>query len=154
MPKPSRAPTLWAIVTLKLLRGILLLSLALGAYNLVGQDLRPHFEHAVRLIKLDPETDFFDRLGDRIEAIKPESVPLVATGTLAYGLLSLTEAIGLAFRLRWVGWIVLAESGFFIPVECYALLHRFSIPIAAILVVNVAIVAYLWRNRERFLTHV
>jgi uncharacterized membrane protein (DUF2068 family) len=153
MPIARRAPTLWAIITIKLLRGAVLISLAVGAYNLVGQDLRPHFENAVRLVKLDPETDFFVRLGDRLDAVKPSAVAWVATGALLYGILSLAEGIGLIFRVRAVGWLVLAESAFFIPVECNALMHKFTTMIFIILLVNVLIVIYLWRNRERLFKH-
>lgn len=153
MPAPRHAPTLWAIIVIKLLRAVLLFYLAIGAYKLVGQELRPHFEKAVRLVKLDPETDFFVRLGDRLDAVKPESVAWVATGALLYGLLSFAEGIGLMFRVRAVGWLVLAESAFFIPVECNALLQSFTIGIALILLFNVGIVIYLWRNRERLFKH-
>lgn len=153
MPTSRRAPTLWVIIVVKLLRGLLLLYLAMGTYKLVGQDLRPPFEHGLRLVRLDPETDFFVRLGDRLDAVKPESVSWVATGALLYGLLSLTEGIGLILRVRWVGWLVLAESVFFVPVECHALLRAFSPVIALVLLVNLGIVLYLWRNRSRLLRH-
>jgi uncharacterized membrane protein (DUF2068 family) len=153
MPAAPRAPTLWAIITIKLLRAALLVYLAVGAYSLVGQDLRPHFENAVRLVKLDPETDFFVKLGDRLDAVKPSSVAWVATGALLYGILSLAEGVGLILRSRVVGWLVLAESAFFIPVECNALLHAFTPWLFAVLLVNVLIVVYLWRNRERLFRH-
>ena len=153
MPIARHAPTLWVIITIKLLRGIMLISLAVGAYKLVGQDLRPHFEDAVRLVKLDPETDFFVKLGDRLDAVKPSSVAWVATGALLYGILSLAEGIGLIYRVRAVGWLVLAESAFFIPVECNSLLHAFTPWLVVVLLLNVLIVIYLWRNRERLFRH-
>jgi uncharacterized membrane protein (DUF2068 family) len=153
VPATRRAPTLWAIIVVKLLRGILLLYLAVGAYRLVGQELRPHFEDAVRLVKLDPETEFFVHLGDWLDAVKPSSVAWIATGALLYGLLSLAEGIGLILRLRAVGWLVLAESAFFIPVECNALLREFTVAVLIILLINVGIVVYLWRNRERLFKH-
>ena len=149
----GRAPTLYAIIAFKLIRGLLLLYLAIGAYRLVGEELRPHFDGAVRWLRLDPETDFFDRLGDRVDAIKPASVRWVATGTLLYGLLSLAEGIGLILRSRVAGWLVLVESAFFVPVETYSLLRKFTPVVAVILVLNVAIVAYLYRNRERLFRH-
>jgi uncharacterized membrane protein (DUF2068 family) len=153
MPIARHAPTLWVIITIKLLRGALLISLAVGAYKLVGQDLRPHFEDAVRLVKLDPETTFFVKLGDRLDAVKPSAVAWVATGALLYGILSLAEGVGLMFRVRAVGWLVLAESAFFIPVECNALLHAFTPTIFVVLLLNLLIVIYLWRNRERLFKH-
>ncbi|HEX4822682.1 MAG TPA: DUF2127 domain-containing protein [Candidatus Polarisedimenticolaceae bacterium] len=154
MPSPSkRAPTLYAIIALKLLRGVLGIVLAVKAYELVGEDLRPHFDATVRRFKLDPETKFFDRLGDRIDEITPGNVKWAATGALLYGALSLGEGLGLIYRSRWVGRLVLAESAFFVPIETYGLVREPSITIVVILVVNVAIVVYLYRNRERLYRH-
>jgi uncharacterized membrane protein (DUF2068 family) len=147
------APTLYGIVAFKLIRGVLLLMLAMKVYALVGEHLRPHFDEIVKRLRLDPETEFFDRLGDRIDAIKPVNVGWAATGALLYGLLSVGEGVGLALRARWAGLLVIAESGFFVPLETYALIRRPSLTIVAILILNVAIVLYLHRNRERLFRH-
>jgi uncharacterized membrane protein (DUF2068 family) len=150
---PQRAPTLYGIVAFKVIRGLILLMLAMQTYKLVGEELRPHFEAAVVGLKLDPETEFFDHLGDRIDAITPVNVGWAATGALLYGLLSLAEGIGLAFRTRWAGLLVVAESGFFIPLETYALIKKPSMTILVILILNIAILVYLHRNRKRLFRH-
>ena len=49
--------------------------------------------------------------------------------------------------------LVVAESGFFVPLETYGLIKNPSPTIAAVLVLNVAIVVYLHRNRERLFRH-
>jgi len=66
---------------------------------------------------------------------------------------SLAEGIGLILLSRVAGWLVLVESAFFVPVETYSLLRKFTPVVAVILVLNVAIVAYLYRNRERLFRH-
>lgn len=137
----------------KLLRGLLLLVIAMRVYSLVGQDLRPHFDAAMERLKVDPESDFFERLGDRIDRITPANVRWAATGTLLYGLLSLSEGVGLALRARWAGVLVVLESGFFVPLETYGLIKNPSLTIVAVLVLNVAIVLYVYRNRERLFGH-
>lgn len=152
-PPSQRAPTLYGIIAFKLIRGILLLMLAMKVYTMVGEELRPHFDAAVTRLKLDPETDFFERLGTRIDAVTPVNVGWAATGALLYGLLSLGEGAGLMLRSRWAGILVVGESGFFVPVETYALIKDPSLTILAILIVNVAIVLYLHRNRERLFRH-
>jgi uncharacterized membrane protein (DUF2068 family) len=149
----QRAPTLYGIVAFKLVRGVILLMLAMQVYKLIGEELRPHFEAAVVGLKLDPETDFFERLGDRIDAITPVNVGWAATGALLYGLLSLAEGVGLAFRTRWAGLLVVAESGFFIPLETYGMIKNPSGTILAILILNIAILVYLLRNRKRLFRH-
>jgi uncharacterized membrane protein (DUF2068 family) len=148
-----RAPTLYGIVTFKLVRGVILLMIALKTFTLVGQDLRPHFDAAVHRLRLDPETEFFDRLGDRIDAITPVNVGWAATGALLYGVLSLSEGIGLALRARWAGMLVVIESGFFIPLEVYGLIKDPALTIAVVLILNVAILVYLHGNRKRLFRH-
>lgn len=147
------APTLYGIVAFKVLRGVILLMIALKGFTLVGEDLRPHFDAAVQGLKLDPETEFFDHLGARIDKLTSENVGWAATGVLLYGLLSLSEGAGLAFRARWARLLVVAESGFFIPLEVYALIKNPSATILAILILNIAIVVYLHRNRDRLFRH-
>jgi uncharacterized membrane protein (DUF2068 family) len=149
----QRAPTLYAIIAFKLIRGILLLMLAMQVYALVGEDLRPHFDELVKRVRLDPETEFFDRLGDRVDAFTPVNVGWAATGALLYGVLSLGEGVGLVLRARFAGLLVIAESGFFVPLETYEIIKRPSLTIALVLAVNVAIVLYLHRNRERLFKH-
>ena len=127
--------------------------LAMQVYRLVGEELRPHFEQAVLRLKLDPETEFFERLGDRIDAITPVNVGWAATGALLYGVLSLAEGIGLALRTRWAGLLVVAESGFFVPLETYGLIRNPSATILAVLILNVTILVYLHRNRKRLFSH-
>lgn len=147
------APTLYGIITFKLVRGVILLMLAMKVFTLVGQDLRPHFDAAMHKLKLDPETEFFDHLGDRIAMITPLNVSWAATGTLLYGLLSLAEGVGLVLRLRWAGLLVVVESGFFVPLETYGLIKNPSPTLAMVLILNVAIVLYLHRNRDRLFRH-
>lgn len=153
MASRNRAPTLYGIIAFKLIRGAVLLTLAMQVYTLVDEDLRPHFDGAVSWLKLDPETDFFDRVGDRIDAITPVNVGWAATGALLYGVLSLAEGVGLARRTRWAGVLVVAESGFFVPLEAYGLIKSPSLTIVAVLILNVSIVVYLHWNRDRLFRH-
>jgi uncharacterized membrane protein (DUF2068 family) len=77
-----------------------------------------------------------------------------AAGTLAYSLFSLVEGIGLMFRVSWAGWLSIGESAFFIPIEVYELVyHRFSMTVVVIMGINIVIVCYLLKNRERLFRH-
>ena len=149
----QRAPGLYGIIIFKAVRGVILLMVALKVFTLVGEDLRPHFDAAVQRLRMDPETEFFDRLGSRIDEITPVNVGWAATGALLYGVLSLSEGVGLALRARWARLLVVAESGFFIPLEVYSLIKKPSLTILTVLVLNVAIVVYLHRNRDRLFHH-
>ena len=148
-----RAPTLYGIILIKIVKGVVFLMLALGVFAMVGQHLGDELDHFLRWVHLDPEMRFFSNLGDRLDRITPDNVRWVASGSLLYGLLSLAEGVGLIFRLKWVGMVVVFESALLIPFELYKLRHGFSAILLLVLAVNVAIVWYLFQNRDRLFRH-
>lgn len=153
MDRSPRAPTLYGIVVFKLGKGVLLLSLALGVYSLAGDDLRDQFDALVRWIRLDPESQFFTRLGDWLEQITPRRLRWIAFGTFFYSLFSLVEGTGLALRQGWAGWLAIGESAFFIPLEILDLSHGFTVTILLVLILNIIICWYLLQNRKRIFHH-
>jgi len=152
--KPKgRAPTLYVIIAIKLLKGILLLLLGFGVLSLIGQDLDARFDQFLRWIHLDPEKKFFAELGTHLQKITPANLRIAGIGTVLYSLFSLVEGVGLVFRLAWVGWIVIGESLFFIPIEVYDLMRHFSTTVLIILFINIVIVLYLLKNKDRLFRH-
>jgi len=161
----KRAPTLYFIIVIKLVKGTLALLLAFGVYKLAGRDLGNLFDQALRVIHLDPENRFLSDIGDKLENITPSNVKWVATGTFLYSLFSLVEGIGLIFRVPWAGWMAIGESAFFIPIEIFELVHRhelvrrgelhpgFAWKLSIILGLNILIVWYLFQNRARLFRH-
>lgn len=166
-PAPKkRAPTLYFIIIIKLAKGVLALLLAFGVYKLSGQDLGDVFDHALRMIHLDPENRFLSEIGDKLDQITPTNVRWVATGTFLYSLFALVEGVGLMFRVPWAGWLTIGESAFFVPIEIWELVHHheavqrgapphsgFYWKIFVILALNVFIVWYLFQNRGRLFKH-
>jgi len=59
------------------------------------------------------------------------------------------EGVGLFFRQWWAGWLSIAESAFFVPIEVREMVRHFSWKVTTILLINVVIVVYLYRNRGR-----
>lgn len=151
--KSNPAPTLYAIILVKLGKGILLLLLAFGVYSLTDSNLPAEFRELLGSLNLDPENKLFTALTAKIERITPNNVRWVATGTLLYSLFSLVEGVGLIFRVSWAGWLAIGEGGFFIPIEIYELSHGFSPTVFGILVLNIIIVWYLLQNRHRIFRH-
>jgi uncharacterized membrane protein (DUF2068 family) len=168
IPK-KRAPTLYLIIIGKLIKGVLLLLLALGVYKMAGADLSDLFDRLVHWVHLDPENRFLSDIGDRIDQMTPANVRWVATGTFLYSLFSLVEGVGLIFRAPWAGWLAIGESAFFIPIEIFELVRRprpemldhsrpelLSHPklgLGIVLAINVFIVWYLFANRKRLFRH-
>jgi uncharacterized membrane protein (DUF2068 family) len=156
--KPSRAPTLYLIIAMKLGKGLLLLLLALGVYSL-RKNLPDEFHQSLEFFHLDPEKAFFTDLANQLSQITPAGIVWFARGTVLYSLFSLVEGVGLIFRVAWAGWLAIGESAFFIPIEIFELLkslsHNFrhTASLLVILGLNVLIVWYLFQNRERLFHH-
>ena len=149
----KRAPTLYVIILIKLAKGLLFLLLALGVYTLSDNNLPEEFREMLQIMHLDPEKKFFTEMAAKLSRITPSNIIWVASGTFLYSLFSLVEGTGLIFRVSWAGWLAIGEAMFFIPLEVYELMHRFSIGVAVILALNVMIVWYLLQNRHRLFRH-
>lgn len=149
----KRAPTLYAIILIKLGKGSLLLLAALWIFSLADDNLTQDFLALLHWIRLDPEREFFVVLADKIAHITPANVYAVAAGTAFYSVFSLVEGVGLIFRISWAGWMAIGESVFFIPIEIYKLMHRYTNTVFVILILNVAIFWYLLQNRHRLFHH-
>ena len=149
----KRAPTLYAIIGIKLLKGLLFVGLAIVAYTLSDNDLPAEYRHLLQVLRLNPERRFFTDLAVQIGKITEANVLWVAAGTLMYSLFSLVEGIGLMFRVSWACWMAIGESGFFIPIEVYELVRKPSWMVLVILLINIVIVWYLSKNRRRLFRH-
>ena len=149
----KQAPALTAIITLKLGKGVLFTLLAIGFWALSDNDLPSEYDHLLRTFHLDGKRHFYMELAAQIARIKETDVLWIAGFTLAYGLLSLTEGVGLIYRQGWASWLAIAESALFIPAEVAKLAGHFSLAVLAVLIINLFIVVYLFRNRNRLFHH-
>jgi uncharacterized membrane protein (DUF2068 family) len=149
----KRAPTLYFIISAKLIKGVLLLLLVLGVYKMTGAGLSDLFDRLVHWVHLDPENRFLSEIGDKLDTVTPANVRWVATGTFLYSLFSLVEGFGLIFRVSWAGWLAIGESAFFIPIEVRELVVRPHEFVFGVLAFNVLIVWYLYANRKRLFGH-
>ncbi len=158
----KRAPTLYAIILIKLLKGLLFVTLAIVAYCLSDNDLPAEYRHLLQHLRLNPERKFWADLAVQIGHLTQANILWTAAGTLVYSLFSLVEGFGLMFRVSWAGWMAIGESVFFIPIEIWELVHRtagerphpgHTVTVLIILVINVVIVWYLLQNRHRLFRH-
>jgi uncharacterized membrane protein (DUF2068 family) len=156
-----RAPTLYLIIAIKILKGLIFVGLAVTIYCLSDNDLPAEYRHWLQVLRFNPERKFWSDLAKQIAQISEANVLMAAAGTLIYSLFSLVEAIGLMLRISWAGWLAIGESAFFIPIEIYELAQRGGKPghqghplmILTILAINIFILIYLYRNRRRLFRH-
>jgi uncharacterized membrane protein (DUF2068 family) len=176
-PHKNRAPTLYFIAIGKLAKGVTLLILAISLYLHAGLDLQDEFQKFIAWVHLDPENRLFGNIGDWLSTITPNSVRATALATFVYSLFLIVGGAGLAIRAKWAIWLTIGESAFFIPIEVMELSRRHPRPVspddvqvvppvpvhhlfpypkiglAIVLALNILIVWYLFKNRERLFRH-
>ena len=159
-PKPKRAPTLYFIIGFKLLKGSMALLLAWSVSRLRDDNndgypdsLPADFHKLLQFFHVDPERKFIVEVAKRVAEITQKDLHLVVVFLAVYVGMMLLQAGGLAFRVGWIVWLVIAESTFFVPLELFELMHRPSWVKLGVLAANVLIVWYLFANRARLIRH-
>jgi uncharacterized membrane protein (DUF2068 family) len=149
--KPARGNRgIVVIAAFKLLSGVSLLALALGLHHFLHRDLRHMVVNWINLIRVDPENRyiaaFLAKLGLVDDRHLKELVGLVAI----YAVLHLVEGTGLMLRKRWAEYLTVIATASFIPLEAYEIFRHCTPSRIALLIANLAIVAYLtWVIRQK-----
>ena len=163
-PLKKRAPTLYAIIIFKLVKGLICLVLTAIIYSEADNNMpedytkfleSPAVKFVMEHLRIHPENKFFTGLAEKIANLTEAKVHRAALGALLLSLFPLTEGIGLFFRVGWAGWLAIGESAFFVPIEVYTLVNRpvFSWFIFLVTVSNVIIVWYLYAFRAVLFHH-
>jgi uncharacterized membrane protein (DUF2068 family) len=145
-PKPKAREsytTLLLIALFKLLKGLLLVGVGIGAFKLLHRDLGETVAHWVNVLRVDPENRFVHGLLSRVLRINANQLKELGVGTFIYAGLLLTEGTGLLLRKRWAEYFTIITTGLLVPLEVYELVRHLTTVKVIVLIVNVAIVIYL-----------
>jgi uncharacterized membrane protein (DUF2068 family) len=134
---------LWAIAGFKLVKGLLLLVVAIGALTLLNEDVAEQATRWIAVLRVDPHNHFIHVLLGKLTRVDNEKLEQISAGTLFYSALLLTEGIGLWLRKRWAEYFTIFVTGSLVPLEIYELVKEFSKAKVAVLAINVAVVLYL-----------
>jgi uncharacterized membrane protein (DUF2068 family) len=141
--KTRDGKTLILIAVFKLVKGLLLVGVGIGAFKLLHRDLADTFTHWVNILRVDPDNRFVHSLFSRVLRINSNQLRDLGVGTFVYAGLLLTEGTGLLLRKRWAEYFTIITTGLLIPVEVYELADHLTATKVAVLIVNIAIVVYL-----------
>jgi len=146
----QKSSTLLFIALFKLLKGVALLAVGIGALRLLHRDIAQTIEHWVDILRVDPDNRFVHSLLERVLRVNPHQLKAVSAGTFVYSALLLTEGTGLLLRKRWAEYFTIITTAGLIPLELYELAKHVTAVKIAVLAINVAIVVYLVvRVREK-----
>jgi uncharacterized membrane protein (DUF2068 family) len=137
------------IAAFKLLKGFLLLAIGVGALELVHKDVAAELIRWIDIFRVDPDNIFIHRIFAKFSILSDRQLRELSFGTFFYSALLLTEGIGLALRKRWAEYFTIIVTTSFIPLEVWQIARRVSGPKVLVLLINVAIVAYLVMELRR-----
>ena len=148
-PPPHHHFGLALIAIFKLVKGLLLLTAAIGLLRMVHAGVSATVEHWITVLRMDPDSRYFHWLLVQLGAISPQQFRAVSAGSFFYSALLLTEGFGLWFERRWAEYLTVIATSSFIPLEVYELTRRVNDIRLGVLVINLAIVWYLIRTLRR-----
>lgn len=131
------------VAVFKLLKAALLILAGVGILKLVHTDPATQLDHWIARVGLDPAGRFINHLIEQVTNIPPHRIRELGVGTFIYAALFMTEGIGLWMLKRWAEWFTVIATGSLVPIECYEIYHHPSVVKVVVLILNVAIVAYL-----------
>ena len=137
------------IAVLKLLKTAALIVIGIGALKLVHADVGGELESLVLKLGLDPGSTLLNHAIQRACEIPQDKIWSLGAISFMYAGLFLTEGIGLWLAKRWAEWFTAIITGSLIPFELYETLHRPTAIRILVLLLNLAVLAYLIRRIMR-----
>jgi len=131
------------VAAYKLIKGLALLALGIGALRLLHKDLATEAARWIDLLRIDPQNHYIQQLLARIAKVDTRKLKELSIGTFLYSGVFLTEGVGLALRKRWAEYLTILTTASLLPLEVYEIAKRFSVPKIVVLLVNIAVVVYL-----------
>lgn len=117
--------------------------LALGLLKLLHQDVGDVAERVIRSLRGDPDNHVLAGLLARLSFIDDPQLAKLSVASFGYAALFLVEGTGLYYEQRWAEYLTIVATASFIPLEIYELIKQPDVLKISILIVNLAIIAFL-----------
>jgi uncharacterized membrane protein (DUF2068 family) len=148
--KSSDDTVLRLIALFKLLKAITLFVIGVGVLKLLHRDVNSTLDHWIAMSGLDPGNRWVERGIEKASNLTPAKVKGLGIVSFIYAGLFLIEGIGLWLMKRWAEWFTIIITSSLVPVEIYELYRHPTASKILVLIINIAVVAYLlYRIRTR-----
>ena len=138
------------IAVFKLIKGVLLLAVGIGALSLLHGNLLALMTQGADAVQVSAQNQLLQELLQRFGLLNPKQIVLISVITFSYSAVLLVEGVGLLLEKVWAEYLTAIITASFVPFEMYELIKRFTAARIILLVVNVVVVIYLsGRLRQR-----
>lgn len=149
-PAESHDRGLLLIGLFKLAKAILFFGIGVGAIHLLHKDLEDEVLRLAARFKFDSESRFVALLLDKVDLIDAHRLRQISVATFGYSAVALTEGVGLLLEKVWAEYLTLILTISFLPWELYELARRPDWFRLSLLLINLAVLAYLvWLLRRK-----
>jgi uncharacterized membrane protein (DUF2068 family) len=131
------------IAAFKLIKGLGLLALGIGALRLLHKDVAAEIAQWLDVLRVDPHNHYIQLLLEKLGMVDDRKLKALSVGTFFYAALFLTEGVGLALRKRWAEYLTIISTASLLPLEVYEIVKGASAPKVLVLLANIVIVVYL-----------
>ena len=140
-----------AIIAFKWLKGLAFVIFGVAALRLGRGHAMPSAVEIAKFLSVSKENELVHRVADVISNVTPRQATAAGVASLVIGFVFFVEGGFLAFRIWWSTYFTIALTAMGIPLELYEIAHRpDSVRRWLLLVVNTAILVYLWMRRNEF----
>ena len=139
-----RLQALRTVATMEFAKGVAVLAAAISLYWVDPTDVVGGF---LDFLHISPDHHMAQLLLRSADVLSNASMWSVILVACIYSALRFAEALGLWRARPWAEWIALVSGAMYIPFEVVKLAHRVSWFHVSILLINLAIVAYMFYLR-------
>jgi uncharacterized membrane protein (DUF2068 family) len=132
------------IAVFKLTKALLLLAVGIGAIKLMHKDLAELASRWVTELRVDPDNRLIHGLITKLGLMNDHKLEELSIGSFFYSALLLTEGIGLWLKKRWAEYFTIITTCSLLPLEIYEIAKHVTVTRIVVLLINAAIVWYLF----------
>jgi uncharacterized membrane protein (DUF2068 family) len=136
------------IVAFKAFKAITLTALGFVLITTRHSDPLDLFVRLALAVHLPLSSRLLERLLAFISGLTITRQTALAMTAFGYAALMGSEGIALYLRKPWARWFTIIATSSLIPVEVYEIVRKTDASRVLVLLINVAIVAYLWQRRD------
>jgi uncharacterized membrane protein (DUF2068 family) len=142
---------LLAIGLLKLVEAVFFFLVGIGAIHFIHHDLGDAATRLAERLRMDMDGRVMTWVLDHLDDVTSHRLKQIGVATFLYAGLRVTEGVGLVLEKTWAEYLTVGVTMSFLPWELYEICRRPDLVRIGLMVVNLAVLAYLiwWLKRNR-----
>jgi len=140
------------IIFEKSIKGVILELLSISVFPIFSDEVTDFLHHIAARSHLLSSAHVINYLFTKVADASDRKLASFSLLFFLWGLLELSESVGLWKKRRWAEYLAVVGTGMFVPIEAYTLIYQPNIEKVIILFFNILLVIYLiWSHKLFFI---